>query len=72
MKSCTSVVAVRSEPVQLRGPLGRTDEMIGQLRRSPIGEASPDKDHASVRREEMVGLSPISDRIGPADTVQII
>lgn len=51
--------------------LGRTDEMIGQLRRFPHGEASPNKDHASVRREEMVGLSPINDRVGPADTVQM-
>jgi hypothetical protein len=47
----------------------RTDEMIGQLRRSPNGEASPDKDHASVRREEMVGLSSISDRVPPADVI---
>ena len=45
--------------------------MIGQLRRFPHEEASPNKDHASMRREEMVGLSPINDRVGPADTVQM-
>jgi len=34
----------------------------GQLRRSPPG-ASPDLDHASMGREEMAGLSPITDRL---------